>query len=315
MTIHEIRESLEQRDIRLDSAGFGIIQKKINLNPQASRHTMVQCDLFQDTIVTSASNMPFYIEFFVSPLPIIYSNMPFLEGPFHSFDNRGPSAAVDIVLFKSILSTVNDGVLPDPSPLMYPLTQNDFPNQTLGTLPTFSWYSPELYITAIIHGFEEDLIRNLGLSFYIAVDAKKVSPLQAGLGIVREGSIAQGMTIVSQGREIKRAANVGQVFPMWKHGGTTPERMIRADALSDFFLQYHNAAASEKTMSTTNIRSYVRRANQMQQSGTAFGSLDPTKGQVPDWIKLDLVQGLVTGPLRPQWPPNKYFDNGNVMTL
>tara|TARA_R110002072_G_scaffold141080_1_gene286218 strand:+ start:1747 stop:2685 length:939 start_codon:yes stop_codon:yes gene_type:complete len=312
MTIHEIRESLEQGNIQLDSAGFGIIQKKINLNPQASRHTMVQCDLFQDTIATSNMGMPFHIEFFVSPLPIVYTNMQFSGNIPATFNNRGPSAAVDIVLFKSILSTRNDAA---GNPLQVLLEETAFPNQTLGTLPTFSWYSPELYLTAIIHGFDDDIVQNLGLSFYIAVDAKKVSALQAGLGIVREGSIAQGMTLVSQGREIKRAANVGQVFPMWKHGGTTPERMIRADALSDFFLQYHNAAASEKTMTTTNIRSYVRRANQMQASGTAFGSLDPTKGQVPDWIKLDLVQGLVTGPLRSQWPPNKYHDNGNVMVL
>ena len=123
------------------------------------------------------------------------------------------------------------------------------------------------------------------------------------------------MTLVSQGREIPHTANVGQVFPLWKHGGTTPERMLRADSISDFFLQYHNAAASEKTMSTTNIRAFIRSANQMQPTGTAFGSLNATKGQIPDWIKLDMVEGLIAGPLRSQWPPLKHFDNGNVMTL
>lgn len=312
MTIHEIRESIEQSEVLLNDAGFAIVQKKINLNPQASRHTMVQCDLFQDTIATSEHNEPFHIEFFVSPLPIIYSNMPFSNGPIWTWNNRGPSAAIDVILFKSILSTRNDAA---GNPLQVLMEDTTFPNQTLGTLPTFSWYSPELYLTAIVHGFEEDTIKNLGLSFYIAVDAKKVSALQAGLGIVREGSIAQGMTLVSQGRMISASANVGQVFPLWKHGGTTPERMIRADYLSDFFLQYHNAAASEKTMSTTNIRTYIRRANQMQPTGTAFGSLDPTKGQVPDWIKMDMVEGLIAGPLRSQWPPLKHFDNGNVMTL
>lgn len=262
--------------------------------------------------MTSEHNEPFHIEFFVSPLPIIFTNMDFSRGPPFNLLNRGPSAALDIILFKAVLSAPIDAL---GAAMQFQMSERTFPNQTLGTLPTFSWYTPELYLTAIVHGMPDDNLYDLGLSFYIAIDAKKVSRLQAGLGIVREGSIAQGMTLVSQGREIPKAANVGQVFPMWKHGGTTPERMIRADYSSDFFLQYHSAAASEKTMSTTNIRTYVRRANQMQPTGVAFGSLDPAKGQVPDWIKIDLVPGLIAGPIRPQWPPVKNFDNGNVMTL
>jgi hypothetical protein len=158
------------------------------------------------------------------------------------------------------------------------------------------------------------VINDLSLSFYIAIDEKKVSQLQAGLGIVREWSIAQGMTLVNQGRMIPKAANVGQIFPMWKHGGIVPERMLRGNALADFFTQYHSTQA-EKTMNTTNIRTFVGAANKMQPSGTAFGSLDVAKGQVPDWIKVGLSPGLIAGPLRQQWPPLKFFDNGNGMTL
>jgi len=310
MPIHEIRESLEQDIIECDATGYAIVQKKINLEP-GKRHTMVQCDLFQDSVMTSTQNQPYFIEFFVTPMPVIYSNMDFTGPAPLQYSNRGPAAAVDIVLFKSILSSVNEGGQPQ----QQLLTQQDFPNQTLGTIPTFSWYTPELYLTAIVHAFDEEILNNFALSFYIAIEERKVSQLQAGLGIVREGSIAQGMTLVSQGREIAKASNVGQVFPMWKHGGITPERMLRGNALADFFIQYHAADSAEKTMTTTNIRTFVGAANQMQPSGTAFGSLDPAKGQVPDWIKLDLAPGLVAGPLRAQWPPNKYFDNGNVMTL
>ena len=237
MPVNEIRETLEFDDIVLDSTGYSILQKKINLNPLATRHTMIQCDLFQDAIATSFLGMPFFVEFFVSPLPIIYTNMQFSANAINTYNNRGPSAAVDIVLYKSILSSVQDagGI-----PLQQLLTEQSFPNQTLGTLPTFSWYTPELYLTAIVHGFEEDTIRNVALTFYMAVHAKKVSSLEAGLGIVREGSVAQGMELVSQGREIPKARNVGQVFPMWKHGGITPERMLRGNALADFFIQYHS---------------------------------------------------------------------------
>ena len=169
-------------------------------------------------------------------------------------------------------------------------------------------------MTVLVHGADEDVVNDLSLSFYIAIDEKKVSQLQAGLGILREHSISQGMNLTNQGRTIPRAANVGQIFPMWKHGGIVSERMLRGNAVADFFTQYHSTQA-EKTMDTGQIRIFVSRANQMQPSGTAFGSLDPAKGQVPDWIKFGLSPGLITGPLRPQWPPLKYFDNGNGMTL
>ena len=308
--INEIRESIEQTTVQLDSGGMGIVQKKINLNPLSTRHTMVQCDIFQDAIINSVQGAPFFIEFFVSPLPIIYTDMNFSSNPVAPF--RGPSASLDLVLFKSILSSVNDNAGTPLNSLMNAVT---FPNQTLGTIPTFSWYTPELYLTAIIHGGDEDILTDFALSFYMAIKVKKVSQLQAGLGIVREGSVAQGMSLVSQGRMIPRARNVGQVFPLWKHGGTTPERMLRGNALADFFIQYHSANTAEKTMSPTNIRTFTGAASKMQPTGTAFGSLDPSKGQIPDWVKLDMLPGLVTGPLRSQWPPAKKFDNGNVMTL
>jgi hypothetical protein len=301
--IVEIRESIEQSEVQLDSYGFAIIQKEINLAP-GMRHTMVQADLFQDTIISTALQSAVDFEFFVSPYPIVYTEMNFQSLPVTSL-NRGPAAAVDTILFKSILTQGATSQLHN---------METFPNQTLGTVPTFSWYTPRLYITILVHGFEEDVVKDLSLSFYIAVDEKKVSQLQAGLGIIREWSICQGMNLVSQGRMISRAANVGQIFPMWRYGGIAPERTIRADAIADFFTQYHSTQ-SEKTMSTTQIRVFVKAANQMQPSGTAFGSNDPAKGGIPDWIKVGLSPGLITGPIRPQWPPLKYFDNGNGMTL
>jgi hypothetical protein len=308
MGIVEIRESIEQESVQLDSFGYAIIQKEINLRP-GERHTMVQADLFQDTIVTTNMGMPVNFEFYVSPYPIIYTEMDF-QGPPIVQGNRGPAAAVDTVLYKAVLTepAITAGL---PRQLH---NMETFPNQTLGTIPTFSWYTPRLYLTVLVHGTDEDVVNDISLSFYIAIDEKKVSQLQAGLGILREHSISQGMNLVSQGRTIPKAANVGQIFPMWKHGGIVSERMLRGNAVADFFTQYHSTQA-EKTMNTGQIRIFVAAANQMQPSGTAFGSLDPAKGQVPDWIKFGLSPGLIAGPLRPQWPPLKYFDNGNGMTL
>jgi len=51
----------------------------------------------------------------------------------------------------------------------------------------------------------------------------------------------------------------------------------------------------------------------MQAFDQPFGSLDPAKGQVPDWVRFNLSRGLVAGPIRPQMPPLKFADNGNTL--
>jgi len=47
----------------------------------------------------------------------------------------------------------------------------------------------------------------------------------------------------------------------------------------------------------------------------AFGSIDPVKGPVPDWLRFGLNRGLVSGPIRSQQPPRKLADNGNTLML
>jgi hypothetical protein len=83
MVLHEIREELTQQTIlELDADGFGIIQKKINLR-RGQIHNIIQCDIFQDSILSSDSEPdsgPF-IEFFVTPYPIIYSAMNLKVAP------------------------------------------------------------------------------------------------------------------------------------------------------------------------------------------------------------------------------------------
>ena len=48
--------------------------------------------------------------------------------------------------------------------------------------------------------------------------------------------------------------------------------------------------------------------------GDAFGTATVN---VPDWFKQITKDfpGLEAGPLRPQWPPIKHEDNGNVIML
>ncbi|GAJ24918.1 unnamed protein product, partial [marine sediment metagenome] len=69
----------------------------------------------------------------------------------------------------------------------------------------------------------------------------------------------------------------------------------------------------EKMLNTQNIRGYLLRSRTMQPFDTAFGSLDPAKGQIPDWLRFGLNRGLVAGPIRAQQPPRKLADNGNTL--
>jgi hypothetical protein len=296
MALTEIRETIET-SVSLDGNGLGIVQKRINLQSGA-RHQIFQMDMFQDAIPeTDSDNL--IIEWFVTPYPVIYSTMKLT--PLR--DSRGPMAGDDKVLMKSIWTS-------------YDLTKygtfTDFPNQFLGAQPTFSFYTPALYVTGLVHGAPAASVTNLAFSFYVACENKKASLVSYGLGVLRERSIAQGINLMAQGRTIPPSGNVGQIFPMWKFGGIRPERMLRGNALADFFLPY-SSTDSEKMLSTGNVRGYLSRGRTMQPFDAAFGSFDAVKGQIPDWVRFDLNPGLVSGPIRPQQPPRKLADNGNTL--
>ncbi|GAJ13982.1 unnamed protein product, partial [marine sediment metagenome] len=193
-------------------------------------------------------------------------------------------------------------------------TIHQFPNESVGATPTFSFYTPTLYVTALIHGGPAALVESLALSVYLAMDSKKANLTSYGLGVIRERSVAQGINLMNQGRTILPSRNVGQVFPMWKFGGIRPERMLRGNAIADFFLPY-TPNETEAMTTTDNLRTFIKAARQMQAFDTAFGSLDVAKGEVPDWVKFNLSRGLVAGPVLAQMPPVRFADNGNTVML
>lgn len=297
MVVSDIRESIENSLVQ-EADGLLIIQKKVELQ-RGMRHEVVACDIFQDAILSTDS--PFaYIEFFVTPYPVIYSNMDI--APFVS--NRGPVAANESVLFKANMAV--------------PMSFDNFgsiqqyPSPQIGAGPTFSFYTPFVYFTMYVHGDFGSLYEDVAFSFLLKIDSKKVDATQYGLGLMRERSVAQGMNLVQQGRVIPQAANVGQIFPAWKYGGIRPERMIIGSAARNFWLNY-SADSSEKMLSTGNLRTYVKGARAMAGFDEAFGSEDAFKGPIPDWIRFGLNRGLVSGPIRAQQPPRKLADNGNTL--
>lgn len=297
MVVSDIRESIENSLIQ-EADGLLIIQKKVELQ-RGMRHEVMACDIFQDAIISTDSPQV-YIEFFVTPYPVIYSNMDL--APF--VGNRGPVAANESILFKANMAV--------------PMSFDDFgtihqyPSPQIGAGPTFSFYTPFVYFTMFVHGDSSSLYEDIAFSFLLKIDSKKVDTTQYGLGLMRERSVAQGMNLVQQGRVIPQAANVGQIFPAWSYGGIRPERMINGTAARNFWLNYA-ADQSEQMLDTPTLRGYVRNSRVMNPYDEAFGNDSVTVGAVPDWIRFGLNRGLVSGPIRAQQPPRKLADNGNTL--
>lgn len=296
MPIHEIRESIEQSEITMDSNGFAIIQKVINLKPNMS-HKMLQCDAFFDNPLPTGYRESYAMELLVTPTPVIYTDMVIA-----SFQSRAPAAANENILFKeyfSNLSQVNGKV---------------FPNRFISARPTFTWYMPKLYVTLLIHADDGDVLTDIAISVYCAVESKKVSLVTYGMGVIREDHIAQVAAVMSNGRSIQPSRNVGQAFPMWKYGGVRPELMISGSSLASFFNRQDSQEAGSMNTTTT-LRRMAKEARQMQPNIEAFGTAVTADGAIPDWIRFELFKGVESGAVREQWPPIKHADNGNVLTL
>ncbi|AXH79139.1 MAG: hypothetical protein [Circular genetic element sp.] len=301
MPISYIRESIERTDL-LNSDGMLIVQKKVELR-RGSRHEILACDIFQDAICTTNEDNPAFIEMFVTPYPVIYSNMELTAG----LGNRGPVAANDTILFKAVTSSFNANTT------NY-LNIDQFPSPQIGAGPSFSFYTPFVYFTMFIHftPIDEVQVKNLAFSFMLKVKSTKAGSTQYGLGMIRERSLAQGIELMNQGRVIPKAANVGQIFPQWRYGGIRPERMIDGTAARNFFLNY-SADQSEAMLDTGTLRAYVRNARVMNPYDQAFGNDTVSVGAIPDWIRFGLNRGLVSGAIRAQQPPRKLADNGNTL--
>lgn len=299
MTVHDIRESIEN-SVVTTTDDLTIIQKKVELK-RGMRHQVLAVDIFQDAVLNTDA-IDTYVEFFVTPYPVIYSNMDMaLFNP-----NRGPVAASDSILFKANMTfSGSDSGFP---------VINQYPSPQISAGPSFAFYTPFVYFTMFVHNTdgESSFLNNVAFSFLLRVNSTKATVTSYGLGLLRERMVSQGINLMNQGRIIPKAANVGQVFPAWKYGGIRPERMISGGATRNFWLNY-SADSSESMITTGNIRTYLKNARTMQDFESAFGADSLTLGPVPDWIRFGLNRGLVSGPVRAQQPPRKLSDNGNTL--
>lgn len=293
MPLHFIRETLEQETITLDSTGEAFVQKRINLR-SGFAHNLLQTDLFCDSFVGIPGQC--LAEIIISPYPVIPTTMN-LSAQYVGV-GRYPSAGNDLVLFKA-----NCTLLDQQTPVF-----DQFPSLQIAAQQKDTFYSDHVYINLHLVGDADAVLSGLALSFLMVVDNKKSSVLTSSMGQMAENHDAMCAELMNNGHMTTRAILKGNIFPMWRYGGIRPEFMISPFAAGSFFLQM--PSQDEESMQTTAaIRSAVSQARSMGAFDAAFGD------KFPDWCRFGLNEGLVSGPVRDQWPPIKHADNGNVLCL
>ena len=295
MPLSIIKETIELDQITLDADGNAFLQKRINLK-ETMQHNLIQTDLFEDAYFR-LDGQEVKMEFAVSPYPVIPTDMPFTTAA-AGFLNRYPSAGDDSILFKAI-GDVQD---------LAPTTLEQFPSVQIAANQFTAFYTDHLYINVHVMGPPNVSFANFAWSFMFTVFDKKVPILTHTMGVLKESHDAMCALLMSNGHMISKAALRGNTFPMWRYGGIVGEHMVNPTAAGGFFLEI--STLDEELMQTTaQVRSAIADARTM----TAFDQ--PQGGRFPEWILQGLNQGLVSGPVRDQWPPIKHADNGNVRML
>ena len=290
MTISIVKETIELQEITTDADGNAYVTKKINLMGQ-KRHQLLQVDMFEDAYLSAQVEL----ETVITPYPAIPTSMTYATGP--PYVNRYPAAGDDSVLFKERRQ---------PQPLA--ITENQvaqFPSQEIAANNTTLFYTDHVYINMHFMAAANTTISNVAYSFLLVLDDANVSVIEHSMGILQESHDAMCALIMSNGHMREIAALRGNVFPMWRYGGIRPEHTISPLAANSFFLDIDTRDA-EEMVTTAAIRQSVADARAMSAFDQAFGD------RRPDWMSMDLNQGIIAGAIRADPIPLKYADNGNT---
>jgi hypothetical protein len=293
MPIKQIKETIELGEVTTDSEGNAFVQKRINLL-EGQSHRLLQTDIFVDAFLNGGfDKLP--VEVVISPYPVIPTAMT-INSVFTA--GRYPSAGDDSVLFKANgFAKTDEGI-----------DFEQFPSAQIAAYQFTTFYTDHMYISFHLFGDAETTYYDLALSFLFTIEDKKVSLLTSSMGKLAENHDAMCAQLMSNGHMITKANLQGNVFPMWRFGGIRPEHTLSPTAAGSFFLDV--PSTDEETMQTTaQIRSAVADARSMAAYDAPFGA------RFPDWIRMNLNEGIASGPVRDQWPPIKHADNGNVLCL
>lgn len=302
MAINEIRESIVSRGITtVEHLVPTVIQRKINLTA-LKRHTINFLDFMDDSMV-SLNPLEAY-EFTVSIYPVAPTEMIFAE----TFQDGAPDAADDNILFKAYGVGTPAGQF----------ITSEFPNQFLGSSPTFDFYSPHIYLTLILHNATGSpiTISDARVSTYIAVEEEEVDETEFMMGMYSEYLHAQFKNKLSVGNNVQSTAGgiAGYSFPTWRFGGIRPSRMLRgaSGVLSQFWLPGFGQDG-ESMMTHDNLGEFFDDSRQMQTFDQAWGR-ESAKGGVPDWLNFSFIVGAVTE-VRTNFPPRVTQDDPTAVGL
>jgi len=295
MPIHIVKETIELDTITLDSDGNAFLQKRINLQTRM-QHNLIQTDLFEDAYF-APDGQDVRIEFAVSPYPVIPTDMPFAQTAI-GYRNRYPSGGDDSILFKAN-GTVGD---------LGPSTIQQFPSEQIAAGQFQRFYSDHIFINVHVMGQPNFELQNFAWSFMFTLMDTKVPLLTHSLGVLAESHNAMCALVMSNGHMVAKQTLRGNTFPMWRYGGIRSEHMITPIATNAFFLEI-NTRDAEAMSNTAQIRQTVADARSMSAFDAAFGD------RRPDWLRMNLNGGIITGAIRDQWPPIKHTDSGNVRML
>jgi len=324
MPVIEMRENIGSIDVSMPTSqdNVQVVQKRINLKEGTFQRNMLQMDLFFDDfphIVGQLPAQPFagYIEFFLSPTPIILTTESLQLTP-----NRGPNASNDNILYKAIITTVNYDT--PTQPLIPQITR--FPQDFLATNANFPFFHDQLYLTMVFHGDQSGIAEyplniRFSASLYMSYNEKKVKASRSAMGVIAERFNMMIALNESNGRVLRHPLDLqGDTIPAYQWGGIRPEYMVSGSSLSQYWLK-RDGQESEKMQSANSLRVFARLARQMVPNPDAFGTGISPQGPVPDWFATVLPKGVEAGPVRSQFPPKVTQDDptqpglGNILMV
>lgn len=307
----EVRDSIEGV-IETDVLGFGYMTRRINL-AEGHKFSIRSIDIFNDNGImplradpANPQNAAYQI--YVSPYPMqqVSGDWGF-SIPANNFVGGGQSAGEPNVLYKEIGVTASQDATFFLESGMHIVR---FPNDCIASTPTFTWFSPHVYVTVMVWNAPETAL-NIHMSCYMKLSQTKANPTSLSMGMYSEFLDSQIKGLTSTAIVVDPANVAGKTFPSWKFGGIRPEVMLSGQTA----LRYFNRLASNASqlmVGQGDLLTAFRSATSMVPYDEGFGD---AAANLPEWITLMNVQGVTAGPIRQYPPPLKYADNGNTLML
>ena len=300
------------------SESIALVQKRLNL-PEGKRFSIKSVQCFDDngTLFTDANrggdNQLAMRLVYVTPYPIVPSQEPW--GATSAQANltstpagmMGPYAGDSSVLYKRL--DINNNMAGDENWSPEFMLTEEFPNAQSAQDNDYSWYTPHIYLTAMIWT-KEGWTQDVKLSFNLKVEIANADSIQCSMGLYKEQLEAQCRVMTETANSINPVGEAaGRTSPSWLFGGIRPEIMITSNNL----LRYYNKLASnayQEMDAITSFRTRYKEATTMVNFDAGFGD---SATNIPSWITLMDVAGVTSGPIRPYPPPVKFSGNGNTV--